>query len=81
MKPNIVAKDEKKIIGIKARTSNSAEANPQTTKIPALWQKFFQFEEKIQTERTPTLYLGHIPIMKAIITENIRSLYLQKWAT
>ncbi|MEJ7699876.1 MAG: hypothetical protein WKF71_09575 [Pyrinomonadaceae bacterium] len=30
MKPNVVTKDEKKIIGIEARTSNSVEANPQT---------------------------------------------------
>ena len=58
IKPNVVTKDEKKIIGIEARTSNSAETNSQTAKIPTLWQKFFQLEEKIPNRKNADVILG-----------------------
>ena len=32
--------DEKQIYGVKTRTKNSDEMNPQTAKIGAIWQKF-----------------------------------------
>jgi predicted transcriptional regulator YdeE len=58
MKLNVVTKEEKKIIGVETRTSNSVEANPQTAKIPALWQKFFQVEEKIPNRKNADTMLG-----------------------
>lgn len=45
--PNVVIREEKKIIGVEARTANAAETNPATAKIPALWQKFFHIVESI----------------------------------
>lgn len=32
------------VVGLQARTSNAAESNPQTAKIPALWQKVYSGE-------------------------------------
>lgn len=58
MKPNVITREEQKIIGIEARTSNVAEANPQTAKIPALWQKFFQVEEKIPNRKNTDTILA-----------------------
>src|SRR3954447_22529825 len=58
MKPNMVTRDAKKIIGIEARTSNRSEANPQTAKIPALWQKFFQVEERIPNRMDTNTIFG-----------------------
>lgn len=47
MTPSIVTTGEKKIIGVETRTSNAAEANPPTAKIPTLWQQFFQIAGSI----------------------------------
>ncbi len=47
-----------KIIGIEARTSNAAEANPQIAQIPALWQKFFQVAENIPHRKNPDIVFG-----------------------
>ena len=58
MEPNIVTQDEKKIIGVEARTSNREESNLQTGKIPALWQKFFQIEAIIPNRKTTNTILG-----------------------
>ena len=58
MKPNVVIGNEQKINGITARTSNVAEANPQTAKIPVLWQKFFQVEEKIPNRKNADIIIA-----------------------
>ncbi|MCG8511715.1 MAG: GyrI-like domain-containing protein [Rhodospirillales bacterium] len=38
--PKIVEKPAFRLIGIETRTSNAAEMNPATGKIPGLWEKF-----------------------------------------
>lgn len=48
--PKIVEKPAFRLIGIETRTSNSAEMDPATGKIPGLWEKF-------GAESLP----GHIP--------------------
>lgn len=51
MKRNPVTRDEQKVIGVEARTSNAAEADPENGKIPALWQKFFEVQAKIPNKK------------------------------
>ncbi|GAC1662966.1 MAG: GyrI-like domain-containing protein [Ktedonobacteraceae bacterium] len=56
--PQIVTQDEKQIAGVTARTSNTAEANPETAKIPALWQRFFQIADRIPHRVNPNIIFG-----------------------
>jgi predicted transcriptional regulator YdeE len=58
MKPIIVTADEKKIIGVETRTTNRAEADPKNAKIGALWQKFFQVQDKIPNKKRVETILG-----------------------
>jgi predicted transcriptional regulator YdeE len=58
MKPSVILINEQKVIGIEARTSNFAEANPQTAKIPALWQKFFLIEKKISNRQNADIIIA-----------------------
>jgi predicted transcriptional regulator YdeE len=58
MEPIIDTQEEKKIIGVEARTSNRDEANIHTGKIPALWQKFFQIEASISNRKSTNTILG-----------------------
>jgi predicted transcriptional regulator YdeE len=57
-KPKLVTRDEMKIIGVEARTINRAEADPLTAKIPALWGRFFQFEDRIPNKTNNDAILG-----------------------
>ncbi|MFC1976209.1 GyrI-like domain-containing protein [Chloroflexota bacterium] len=60
MKPKLITKDEIKLIGIEARTTNQQEADPATAKIPGLWQKFFMegIAEKILHQIDPDTRFG-----------------------
>ncbi|MDQ6653934.1 MAG: GyrI-like domain-containing protein [Acidobacteriota bacterium] len=58
IKPKLVSRDEMKIIGVEARTINRAEADPLTAKIPALWGRFFQFEDRIPNKTNNDAILG-----------------------
>lgn len=42
MEPKRVAVEPKKITGISVRTINSDEMNPETAKVPALWERFYK---------------------------------------
>lgn len=50
--------EKKKVIGIEARTSNAAEANPAAAKIPALWQRFIQTEGSIPHKTDDHIIFG-----------------------
>ena len=56
--PIIVTKDEKHLIGVEARTSNAAETNLETAKIPALWQRFFQVVQSIPHRKNSNIIYG-----------------------
>jgi predicted transcriptional regulator YdeE len=56
--PTLVRLVEKKIIGVEARTTNRAEANPGSAKIGALWQKFFQVEKSIPNRKNTDTVLA-----------------------
>jgi len=42
MNPTFVEKDEMTLAGISVRTSSGLESNPETARIPGLWQRFYQ---------------------------------------
>lgn len=58
MKPVLITDTPRKIIGIEVRTSNADEADSQTARIPALWQKYFQIAASIPHKKNEREILG-----------------------
>ncbi|WP_455207318.1 GyrI-like domain-containing protein [Kaarinaea lacus] len=50
----------KNVVGIKTATSNTLEADPQTARIPALWQRFFSesIDEQISNKLDEGILFG-----------------------
>jgi predicted transcriptional regulator YdeE len=58
LKETPVALDGLTVVGVTVRTTNRAEADPGTAKIPALWQRFFVAQEAIPHRREADVIIG-----------------------
>src|SRR4051794_19458744 len=58
LKETPVALDGLTVVGVAARTTNRAEADPATATIPALWQRFFREQEQIPGRRDRDIVVG-----------------------
>jgi predicted transcriptional regulator YdeE len=56
--PAIETVRARNVIGLEIRTSNAAEANPQTARIPSVWGTFFQREQEIPNRVHPDIIIG-----------------------
>ena len=50
IEPELVSRSSFSVIGISVRTSNRAEADPETAKLPSFWRRFF---EKVIPDKIP----------------------------
>jgi predicted transcriptional regulator YdeE len=46
------------VVGVAARTTNRAEADSETARIPAVWQRFFSEQERIRNRREPEVVIA-----------------------
>ncbi|MEN3339634.1 MAG: hypothetical protein V7647_3310 [Acidobacteriota bacterium] len=54
----IVTVPSSTVIGVTARTTNRAEADPSTARIPALWRRFFEIEPAIPNRTDPNVVIA-----------------------